>query len=257
MHITGSVILTNRMAYTDDILETVRHRTWPLPQGLWRYYQEWNEALFLHWKVPCEELIKVIPRNLFIDTIDGACWISLVAFTMEKIRPRAIPSISIISNFYEVNIRTYVVRNNKPGVYFINIEAEKMVSVLGAKLLSKLPYEKARMKRYIRRDGQEYFSKNNYKGFVLDTSFKVGEKLIAKTDLEQSLIERYCLYFDSRNELYRYDIHHEPWSLHKVDMIYLETDYHFGNISLDRQPDLIHYSPGVKVLAWPRQKIGD
>jgi uncharacterized protein YqjF (DUF2071 family) len=243
------------MSAADDLLQKIAHRPWELPKEQWLYYQEWNHALFLHWRVAYEELRKLVPQDLTIDTIDGACWVSLVAFTMEKVRPRGIPSISMLSNFHEVNIRTYVIRDNKPGVYFLNIESEKYLSTVISKFVSKLPYEKARIKRYSRKNGQEYFSTNRNKDCALDTSFKPGKELSKKTDIEHSLTERYCLYFDHNDKLYRYDIHHEPWSLHNVEMIYLKTDYEFGNLSLDRKPNLIHYSPGVKMLAWQRQAL--
>ena len=42
---------------------------------------------------------------------------------MEQIHPRLLPSIDSVSNFYELNIRTYVKSSGKPGVYFLSIEA--------------------------------------------------------------------------------------------------------------------------------------
>src|SRR6186713_2483162 len=68
----------------DKLLGTTSHRPWDLPIGSWRYYQEWNDTLFLHWNVPASELIKVIPKGLPLDTFNGEGWISLVAFTMER-----------------------------------------------------------------------------------------------------------------------------------------------------------------------------
>ncbi len=71
------------MKETEDILKNISHRTWRLPNGKWSYYQEWNDALFLHWKVEESELQKLTPKNLLIDKFQGETWVSIVAFTME------------------------------------------------------------------------------------------------------------------------------------------------------------------------------
>ena len=102
-----------------SLLASVSHRTWPLPDRRWSYYQEWNNALFLHWKVPAKMLEQLLPKGLTLDTFNYEAWISLVAFTMEKIRPKHLPAFSPISDFHEINLRTYILHNNKPGVYFL------------------------------------------------------------------------------------------------------------------------------------------
>lgn len=112
----------------NEILKTIEHRPWPLPCGKWKYYQEWNNAVFLHWRVDHNELRKYVPDALEIDLYNGEAWVSLVAFTMEKIRPRNLPAFPPISDFDEINIRTYVKYNNKQGVYFLSIEGGNKIS---------------------------------------------------------------------------------------------------------------------------------
>jgi len=116
-----------------EIENTIEHRPWKLPSKQWRYYQEWNNAVFLHWKVSYDELREFVPNEIEIDEIDGSPWVSLVAFTMEKIRPRYLPQFSPVSNFDEINIRTYVKSKNKTGVYFLSIEGGKNISCKIAK----------------------------------------------------------------------------------------------------------------------------
>lgn len=238
-----------------DIIIHTSHRPWALPTGKWAYYQEWNRALFLHWKVSPGDLTPLVPANLTIDTLNNHAWISLVAFTMEKIRPNGIPAFAPISNFHEINVRTYVTADNKPGVYFLNIEAEKYLSAYIARKASGLPYEKAIISRKNELIGQAYTSFNQQKDFQLNASFETGNDLDGKTALDQWLTERYCLYLDSNHQLYRYQIHHQPWHLQEIRIKNLQSTYHIGNISLSRQPDLAHYSPGVKVIAWKREKV--
>ena len=240
------------MKIIDEILKEVAHRPFEIPKGNWVYYQEWNKALFLHWAVPYEILRKFVPSNLYLDTYDGECYISLVAFTMEKIRPKYLPSVGYISDFDEINVRTYIDNDNKKGVYFLNIEAGKTISAFIAKAISGLPYEKANIKRSER----SYSSKNLKKGFQLNSDFEIKETIVNKTELDKWLTERYCLYLNQENEFYRYDIHHKEWEIKKVDIKNLTVNYKIGEIDLNnRQPNLTHYSDGIKVIAWKREKL--
>lgn len=242
----------HQMTKIDQILKDVTHRPFEIPKENWIYYQEWNRALFLHWTVPFKLLRKCVPSNLNLDTFQGKYYISLVAFTMEKIRPKFLPALSCISDFDEINIRTYIDNGDKKGVYFLNIEARKTISAFIAKTISGLPYEKAK----INRTEKTYHSTNAKKGFQLATEFEIKEIIANKTELDKWLTERYCLYLDQDNILYRYDIHHKEWEIKKVDIKHLSVNYKIGEIDLDnRQPDLTHYSDGIKVIAWQRQKI--
>ncbi len=170
---------------------------------------------------------------------------------MEKIRHRYLPSIRFISDFAEINIRTYIDIAGRKGVYTLNIEAEKTLSTFVARMVSGLPYEKAN----IGRTGQKFISTNAKKNFRLNAEFEILNKIEKKTALDQWLTERYGLYLDIDHELYRYDIHHKEWELKKISLNKLNLKYHIGDIKLTELPNLSHYSNGVKVIAWKRQKI--
>lgn len=238
-------------AYNRLLLE-IDHRPYALPQHKWVYYQEWNDVLFLHYKVPYEILKDLTPRELVLDTFDGDAFVSIVPFTMQKIRPRQLPAVPAISDFHEINARTYVIRDDKQGVYFLNIEAQKIISAFIARTLSNLPYEKAT----ITRGPGFYRSINKVKNFHLDTEFRVGSPLKNKTALDIWLTERYCLYLKQADKVYRYDIHHQEWNVQEVRIKKLALHYVFGRLDLSKEaPFLAHYSKGVKVLAWSKTKL--
>jgi hypothetical protein len=243
------------MASLQEIINTIDHRPWTLPAGPWVYYQEWNRALFLHWRVPKELLQALIPPGTSLEIFDGDAWVSIVAFTMEEIRPRRLPALSFISTFHEINVRTYISSVDKQGVYFLNIEAGKLHSALTARFLSGLPYEYANIQRYSKQDEHRYSCVNKTKGFQLEAIFNIGEPVKTKSPLDISLTEKYCLYLGKGNRLYRYEVQHLPWNLYQVKTIHLKTNYLIGAISLNRLPDLMHYSEGVQVLAWQRKEI--
>lgn len=239
----------------DHLLNETEHRPWPMPSDKWRYYQEWNDAVFLHWKVPVEELTKHIPEGLEIESIDGECWISVVAFTMQKIRPRMLPSLAFISDFHEINVRTYLKHNNKTGVYFLNIEAEKWLSANLARIISTLPYQTAHMKRSNHAGQHTYTSTNAVSRFSLHTTYSIGEEITEKSTLDLWLTERYCLYLNKGNTISKYEIHHKPWQLYEIDVTDLDVQFTIDGLPINRKPDMAHYSTGVQVVAWNRVLI--
>lgn len=239
------------MTDINQILSETRHRPFDVPAGKWSYYQEWNNALFLHWQVPLELLRPLVPESLNIDVFEGNAYVSLVAFTMQKIRPRNLPALAFVSDFEEINLRTYIDHNNKKGVYFLNIEAEKQLSVFIARALSGLPYEKSN----IRRTNEHYRSINTRKNYYLDAAYEVKASIFEKTALDHWLTERYCLYLNEGEVIYCYDIHHKAWELKKVALNALKVKYKLGRLSLNGQPQLMHYSEGVRVVAWKRNKL--
>ena len=235
----------------EGILARVSHRPYALPEGEWGYYQEWNHSLFLHWEIPFEVLRAVVPIGLDIDNYRGSCYVSLVAFTMQKIRPAHLISFKPISDFQEVNLRTYVENGKKRGVYFLSIEAGNSLSVFIAKNLSDLPYTKSD----IRRSGSEIHVENTRTNHHLDVEFEIGEEWKNKNDLDRWLTERYCLYLLHEGQILRYDIHHEEWPLKQVVIKDLKLKYKVGNLGLPQKQDFAHYSEGVKVITWPGSQI--
>lgn len=238
-----------------DLLNETNHRSWPIPLKKWSYYQEWNNAVFLHWKVPANELAKHIPQDIQTDSINGDCWISVVAFTMQKMRPRMLPSVTFISNFHEINVRTYLTHNNKTGVYFLDIEAEKWLSANLAKAISTLPYQTANMKRTKNAKLHTYTSSNAKSGFTFNAEYSIGDEITDKSPLDIWLTERYYLYLNKGGIISRYEIHHKPWKLYRINISHLNVQFKLGDISLSRKPDAAHYSNGVQVVAWNRQRI--
>ncbi|MCB0658239.1 MAG: DUF2071 domain-containing protein [Saprospiraceae bacterium] len=231
-----------------DILASTDHRPWPLPSGPWRYYQEWNRALFLHWQADYELLRPLVPVALQIDCYAGTPWVSLVAFDMQNIRPRGIPAFPPISDFHEINIRTYVRHKDRTGVYFLSIEGGKRVSCLIAKTLSGLPYRYADMQRDVNRLNSKNASFEDR--FAAD--YLTGPTPAYKSALDKWLTERYALFQDHQYALDRYEIHHIEWPVYHLELRSLQVDYpRFRNL-LKGSPDLTHYSSGVQVLAWSK-----
>src|SRR5262245_25172388 len=130
-----------------EILQQTTHRPWPLPAGSFAWYQEWNRLIFLHFRIDVQTIAPLLPKGLQPDLFDGSAWVSLVPFSMEHIRQRLLPAVDFISNFNEINLRTYDTDGQKAGVYFFSIEADKWLSTLMAGSISGMPYEQASLQR--------------------------------------------------------------------------------------------------------------
>ena len=121
------------------------HRPWPLPASPWLLKMSWHDLLFLHWPVDVAALRPHIPERLEIDTFDGVAWLGVVPFRMSGVGPRFVPSVPGVSTFPEINLRTYVRANGKPGVWFFSLDVTKRLAVLIARGAFHLPYFKAEM----------------------------------------------------------------------------------------------------------------
>ncbi|MFK7772027.1 MAG: YqjF family protein [Saprospiraceae bacterium] len=233
-----------------EILNITKHRPWKIPNQNWQFYQEWNRAIFLHWQVDLNELKKLVPKEIEIDLFEGKPWVSLVAFTMEKIRPKYLPYFPPISNFDEINIRTYVKSKNKTGVYFLSIEGGKNLSCKVSKLISELPYRFSKTKR----TPHQYSSSNSKFNDELDIEFSVGKKIEDKSKLDKWLTERYALFQETETSINEFEIHHLEWEIKELQIERLNVNYPRFKKLVNDKPDKIQYSDGVKVLAWGKKK---
>jgi uncharacterized protein YqjF (DUF2071 family) len=222
-----------------------------LPKGKWKFYQEWNNAVFLHWQADYNELRKLVPKHLEIDLYDSKPWVSLVAFTMEKVRPRHLPAFKPVSYFHEVNIRTYVKDGEKTGVYFLSIEGSKKLACKVALAMSELPYRFSKMKR-----GEGYFVSHNANlNDSFNLKYNIKETVKEMDSLDKWLTERYALFQDSGDVINQYEIHHVEWPVQEIEIKDLQVSYlRFGKL-LSGKPLRQHYSKGVQVVAWQKVKM--
>lgn len=235
------------MKSTNEILAHKEHRSFPHPDTPWKFYQEWHDAVLLHWTVPIDVMQKMIPADLTLDTFQGEAYISLFAFTAEKSRPWILPPVPIVSDFLEINIRTYVKRDDRPGIYFLNMEAGKALSAYIFRTVTGFPYVPAKMRHL----PGNFISVHDQNHHYLDIAYTRGKDDKKKQELDQWLVERYCVYLDLFGKMLRYDVHHEPWPLEPLSINSLRLKYKLGDYLLkDQKPVLSHYSKGVEVVGW-------
>jgi len=156
-------------------LDGTAHRPWPLPSRPWIMAQSWHDLLFAHWPIDSTLLRGHIPAELEIDTFERQAWIAVVPFRMSGVRLRLTPALPLLSAFAELNVRTYVVADKKPGVWFFSLDAQNPVAVAAARAWFHLPYFRARMCCEDREGWIHYASDRTHRGAnpaVLHTKYR-------------------------------------------------------------------------------------
>ena len=191
----------------------------------------WDDLLFLHWDFAPDVVQRLLPPGLEVDTYEGRAWVGLVPFTMRDVRPYWLPKLGHLGAFYEtfpeLNVRTYVVRDGIPGVWFFSLDAGSSFAVLAARLWFKLPYFKARMHLHRGRDGLVRYGSRRLWPHPLParcaTRYRIeGEAAPAPVgSLEHFLVERYVLYSRRGKALFRGRVHHAPYQVQAAKVEHL------------------------------------
>ena len=227
----------------------------------WVMTQRWNDLLFLHYPVAPQVLRPLVPEILTLDIYDQRAWISVTPFFLDHLRPHGSPGFPVVSRFPELNVRTYVTYEGKPGVFFFSLDAGNLSAVWGARIFYRLPYWHASMKVKGRGSEKiEYHSKREHgpRPAVFRAKYgPLGDMFhAAPGSIRYFLCERYCLYTFNRGRLYRADIHHLPWSLHEAEYDIDENTMALAaGIELPAKPELANFSRELKVLVWAPERL--
>jgi uncharacterized protein len=239
-----------------EILRETAHRPWPLPDRPWLMGQSWIDLAFLHWPVDAEALEQVVPPELRLDTYKGTAWLGITPFLVRGVRLRGTAPVPAVSEFPEVNVRTYVVAGGRPGIYFLSLDADSYPAVLAARRAYRLPYFRSRIS--IERAGEwvGYRAErvdDDGPACALDVSYlSTGAPAPARDgSFEAWAAERYCLYtLDERHRVLRGDIHHPPWPLSPGEAeVRSNTMAEPYDLALEGKP-VVHVSRRQDVAIW-------
>jgi hypothetical protein len=234
-------------------VDSAAHRPWPLPSGPWAQAQTWVDLAFLHWPVEPESLRRLLPPEAPLDTFGGTAWVGLVPFRITDMRVRGLPPVPRLSATPELNARTYVTVDGKPGVWFFTLDAASRWFVEAAKRLYRLPYERARMTCERRGEYVNYDSERSGAAFTARYRGH-GDLFHAEPGtLEHFLVERYCLYTADGGRLYRAEIHHPVWDLQACDAEIMRNT--LAPVALpDAAPHAL-FSARQDMVVWPLREV--
>jgi uncharacterized protein YqjF (DUF2071 family) len=181
-------------------------------------HHRWEALLFLHWPISADEIQATLPDGLTVDTYEGAAYLTISPFFMRKVRPVGLPPLPWLSEFQELNVRTYVFdKDGVPGIWFYSLDCDQPLAVTAARALTGLPYFSAEMAADVdgvidyscRREGTTQPARYRYRG--------VGAAREAHPEsLEFFLLERYYLYSQRDGSLIRSQVSHAPYRLRKA-----------------------------------------
>lgn len=238
-----------------DLLKLTAHRPYPPPQRPWLMMQSWRDLLFAHWRLPPAALRQILPRELPLDTFDGAAWLGVVPFRIRDARSRWLPPLPGVSDFLELNVRTYVTMGGKAGVYFFSLDASRLIPVLLARL-AHIPYFPARMgiepgaDEWIRYRSARSLSESAQLVMRYRPTGSPGKA--APGSLTAWLTERYCMYVvHPSGKVRRIEIHHRPWPLQPAEAEFaLNTMTLPLGLSLPAEPPLLHFARRQDMFGW-------
>jgi len=249
--------MTELLPPTDDHRLQARLR----PERRQIMYQRWEQLLFLHWEWDPAEIQKTLPEGLYVDTFQGKAWMGIVPFYMRAVRPRFLPAVPLISNFLEVNLRTYVHDGKgRPGVWFYSLDCNQPVAVKIARTFFHIPYYHAEMHAEEDAQGHVLYSSRRHGDASTSTfHYRLSRETKAAEPgtLEFFLVERYLLFAKARNGLRVGQIHHSPYPVAEAQV----TGYDTHLFSLNGfappagPPEHVMGSPGVSVSFFRLQRL--
>ncbi|OYU99820.1 MAG: hypothetical protein CFE26_24990, partial [Verrucomicrobiales bacterium VVV1] len=221
--------------------------------------------LFLHWTWDPAAIQATLPPGLTVDVHEGKAWVGLVPFFMERVRPRGLPAVPGLSDFLELNVRTYVHdAQGRPGVWFYSLDANQWLAVKIARTFFHLPYEHATMRATVAPQTGEVDFRAQRAGTERESRFvyrpvsESGGRKAKEGSLEFFLVERYRLFaHDCRSgDLFSGKVHHAPYRIGAAHVpTWDDTMLRLAGFErAGRAPDHVCSARAVDVEVWPLER---
>ena len=228
-------------------------------------YQKWRDLLFLHWEIDPEIIELRLPEGLHADTFEGKAYLGITPFFVLDARPIFTPAVPPVSNFPEVNVRTYVFDNEgNPGVWFYSLDASQRLAVEAANIFFHLPYHTSEIEA-VHKPEEVVFSSRRKENEALSARSRfrysyTGEEFFAESKtFDFFLIERYLLFTKDMEtgQIYSGRVHHRPYPLYKAEVKEFDENLLLVNgfAPTGRPPDHQVFSSGVDVEVYSLEKV--
>jgi uncharacterized protein YqjF (DUF2071 family) len=233
------------------------------PQKTRLFRQHWGKLLLLNWPIDKRCLRALIPHELEIDQFGGSAWISIVPFTMWRIRPPFGPPIPGLSTFHELNVRTYVSLKGEPGIWFFSLDAASMIAVWFARTFYQLPYFRASMNLSQKGETFDFTSQRIHRG-APPAEIKLqwtAEEPLPKCHpgtLTWFLTERRRFYSYHRNRVHTASVTHESWPLRNATLHSFDSSMLAPlNILPPESPPILYHCDNLPVEISRLKKMTD
>jgi uncharacterized protein YqjF (DUF2071 family) len=211
------------VASRTTLSEAARRRILSL-RGEPMFYARWDRAVFIHYEADPAVLQRDVPFAL--DLRDGRAFVSVVAFTLSRMRPRLGGRFSEwlfkpIATHEFLNVRTYVHHHGEPGIYFL---AEWLSNPLSVRLgprtfglpyrFGHLDYEHASNGGALRGTIDAHGGRLAYAGEVCGSDFAASET----ESLSEFVLERYTAFTQHGKRARFFRVWHSPWEQASADI---------------------------------------
>ena len=222
--------------------------------------QGWRDLASIHWPYDPALVQALLPDAYRVDTFDGAAWVGVIPYRMERVRLPGLPALGPLSTFPETNVRTYVVDPaGRRGVWFASLDVSRLLPAVVARVTYQLPYAWAHMS--IERTGDElrYRSRRRWPrgGAASDLRVRVGAALepCELGALDHFLTARWALGSTLLRRPLWAEVEHQPWPLHRAELIDgVETLIGAAGLPTPEVAPHVLWSPGVDVrIGAPRR----
>jgi uncharacterized protein YqjF (DUF2071 family) len=204
--------------------------------------QVWRDVAFLHWTIDPAVAAPFLPPGTRPDVADGVTWAGLVPLRIAQTAPVVGPRLPWLGAFDEVNVRLYSVDDNgRRAVVFLRMDASRLLTVLAARAVPRLPYVWSHAR--VRRDDDRY---RVTVGRHAALELRVGPPCLPGP-LEEYLTARFGLHTRVAGRTVHLPVTHGPWPLHRAELAGLTGDplAAAGLPAGLGEPASVLWSPGV------------
>jgi hypothetical protein len=225
----------------------------------------WERAVFIHYEADPSLLQRQVPFEL--DLREGRAFVSLVAFTLLRMRPRLGGRLAEwlfqpIASHEFLNVRTYVRHAGEPGIFFL---AEWLSNPLSVRLGPRsfgLPYRFGYLRyAHAPEDGEMFGTVHanqgrlEYRASISATSFDPSET----GSQTEFLLERYTAFTCQGGHRRLFRVWHEPWEQAPIGIEVTRDDLLAATGVWWKSAEYVsaNYSPGVDVWMGRPHRIRD
>jgi uncharacterized protein YqjF (DUF2071 family) len=228
------------------------------------FLARWDRAVFINYSADPAVLQRQVPFEL--DLYEGQAFVSIVAFTLIRMRPRFGGAFSEwilkpIATHEFLNIRTYVRHEGEPGIFFLAEWLSNRLSVLLGPRTFGLPYRFGNLDYEHATNGESLRGlvsapegRLQYEGKLTGSEFELCEA----GSLDEFMLERYTAFTQQRRRRRLFRIWHRPWPQAAADYDVTDTSLiaNTGAWWNTAQITGSNYSPGAEVwMGRPRRVL--
>ncbi|MBY8846753.1 DUF2071 domain-containing protein [Streptomyces sp. SP2-10] len=202
----------------------------------------WLTQTFVHWAYSPDQVQRLLPEGLTVDTCDQCAWVSLTPFVMAGVRPPGVPAA--LPSFAETNLRTYVcVRDGRDGLWFLSLEVGCPV-MLAARAVGA-PYHLGRLTLSREGDVLTYAGARGRGGPSYRVVVRPGEP-VRPTRRDIWLTSRWRAFTRGYGVLWQTPVEHEPWPLRAACLEDIEESLtRAAGLPPPAHEPLVHFCDGV------------